>query len=63
MTIKIDKYHMGEYKNKWYIFNRANGKRIISIESLDPVFNEKMGKAILKELNTGEYENLEEETE
>ena len=60
MTVKIDKYSLEEYKGNYYIYNRANGKRIISIESPNQYFNKALGETILKELNTGKYEELTE---
>ena len=60
MTVVIDKYKLGEYKSKYYIFNRETGHRIISIEENNKYFNKLLGEAILKELNTGNYEELDE---
>lgn len=60
MTVKIDKYSLEEYKGYYYIYNRANGKRIISIESSHQYFNKALGETVLKELNTGKYEELNE---
>lgn len=60
MTVKIDKYYLGEYKGKYYIFNRVTGQRIISIEEKNQYFNKAIGEAIIKELNTGNYEELEQ---
>lgn len=60
MTIKIDKYILREYKGKHYIFNRVHGDRIISIEEKSTSFNKALSEAILQELNTGKYGELEE---
>ena len=61
MTIKIDKYYLlGEHKGNYYIFDRTFGNKLVSLESSNQYFNKKLGEAILKELNTGNYEELEE---
>jgi len=57
MTVKIDKYALREYKGNYYVFNRADGGRIVLIEGVSEEFGEMLGEAILKELNTGKYED------
>ena len=60
MTVKIDKYALREYKGNYYIFNRVYGSRIVLIEGVSEEFGKMLGEAILKELNTGKYEEDEE---
>ena len=60
MTVKIDKYRLHHDTNYSVIVNLDIGYIIVKLELMKKISREKLAESILKELNTGKYEELTE---
>ena len=60
MTVKIDKYRLRHDNNYSVIVNLDTGYIIVKLELMKRISREKLAESILKELNTGKYEELTE---
>ena len=60
MTVKIDKYRLHHENNYSVIINLDTGHIIVKLELMKKISREKLAESILKELNTGKYEELTE---
>ena len=60
MTVKIDKYRLHHDKNYSIILNLSTGYTIVKLELMAEIPRKKLAESILKELNTGKYEELTE---
>ena len=60
MTVKIDKYRLHHDKNYSIILNLSTGNAIVKLELMKEIPRKKLAESILKELNTGKYEELTE---
>ena len=60
MTVKIDKYRLRHENNYSVIINLDTGYIIVKLELMKKISREKLAEFILKELNTGKYEELTE---
>ena len=60
MTVKIDKYRLHHDNNYSIILNLSTGHTIVKLELMKEIPRKKLAEFILKELNTGKYEELTE---
>ena len=57
MTVKIDKYKITRCNKEYMIINRVINRIIIKFMTPDEQTNKTLAELVLKELNTGKFEN------